>query len=274
MTKKITLALSLAVALIAFGAAPALGQTATLTCTPTTSVATPGQSVNFIVTGGTGTYAFAGTGITATTTTSNLFTASFPNAGVQNFTVTSGGQTANCNVNIVAAGGLTCSVPSGPVSVGQNATFTATGGNGSFTWSATDLTISNPTGTSFTANYTTPGVHFVTVTSAGSAATCALNVLPASVPNPTPVVCSPATQTATVGQAVSFTATGGNGTYVWSATDLTLNNPTGSGFTANYGSSGTHIVTVTSGASSASCTVNILPVSTPGLPNTGYAPAI
>lgn len=278
MTKKITLALTLATALMVMGAAPAIGQTTTLTCTPVSSTATVNTQVSFIVSGGNGTFSFAGSGINSSTTTNPVFSTSFSNTGPQTFTVSSGGQTAACNVNIVAAGssGVFCASPTGTILVGQPATFTATGGNGTFSWSATDLSISNPLGTSFTANYTTPGVHLVTVSSNGQSATCAVSIQPAASTSGT-LMCSPVTQTAIVGNPVNFTATGGNGTYVWSATDLTLVNPTGSSFRATYGSAGTHVVTVTSGTETANCTVTVNPASTtgggtPGLPNTGYAP--
>lgn len=277
MTKKILVALSVAASLLAIGAAPALGQTTgTLTCTPVTSTVTAGQNATFLVTGGNGVFSFNGTGITPLTTTSTAFSTSFSTPGAQSFTVTSNGQTVGCNVNVTAAGTtpLTCVNPVGTILVGTPATFTVNGGNGTFSWSSPGLSVANPIGTSFTANFSTAGIHTVTVNSGAETSTCAVNVQPnASVtPSPTATLCSPVTQTATVGQSVSFTATGGNGNYVWSATDLNLITPTGAGFRATYGAPGTHVVTVTSNGMSSNCSVTVLPLSTPGLPNTGFAP--
>ena len=92
----------------------------------------------------------------------------------------------------------------------------------------------------------------------------------------TALSCAPSVQSVMLGQSASFTASGGNGSYVWSSPDLTISNPTGSGFTANYASIGVKTMTVSSAGASATCTVDVLPVgtvpatpSTPGLPNTG-----
>jgi hypothetical protein len=282
MTKKVFVALSIAASLLAIGAAPALGQTTgALTCTPVTSTIGAGQSIAFLVGGGNGIFSFNGTGISPLTTTSTVFTASFPTSGAQSFTVTSNGQSVGCNVTVTAAGTtpLTCVNPVGTVIAGTPATFGVAGGNGTFSWSSPGLSIANPTGTSFTANFSTAGIHTVSVVSGTETSTCAVNVLPAASTGtpgdttPGATLCSPVTQTATVGQTVTFTATGGNGAYVWSATDLSLVNPTGAGFRATYGASGTHIVTVTSNGRSSSCTINVLPLSAPGFPNTGFAPA-
>ncbi len=274
MTKKITIAISLAAALIALGASPALGQVATLTCTPSVSSIPVNTPVSFFFSGGNGTFTVSGNGI-ATTTANTVLTTSFSAPGTGTLVLSSAGQSVNCNVAVTAAttGAVACMPPSGNITVGEPAVFTATGGNGTFTWSATDITVSNPVGTSFTATYNTPGVHTVTVVSNGTSASCSVNILAATTGA---LMCSPAAQTAIVGQAVHFTATGGTGSYVWSATDLTLTNPVGSGFTATYGTVGTHTVTVTSGAATASCLVTVTAATTtppPGLPNTGYPPA-
>ncbi len=277
MTRKILVALSLAASLIAVGAAPALGQTTgtTLTCTPISSSVPMNQNVSFLLNGGNGTFAISGSNVTPVTTTSTVFSTSFGSAGVQSFTVSSGGQVTNCNVTVNASGTtpLICVVPAGTLVVGTPATFTVTGGNGTFSWSSPGLSISNPSGTSFTANFSTAGIHTVTVTSGNESATCGVNVQPAAATGGTsPTLCSPVTQTATAGQQVTFSATGGNGSYVWSSSDLTISNPTGAGFRANYTSAGIHTITVTSGGTSSSCSVTVLPVSTPGFPNTGFAP--
>jgi heme exporter protein D len=281
-TERITIALSLAIAVVAFmtGAPITSAQTTTLTCLPATSTVAPGTNVTFLVNGSAnlGPLTFSGGGITTTTTTTPTFTTSFPNSGINTFTVTAGGQAANCSVNVqpTASGAVACVLPTSSIVAGTSATFSAIGGNGTFAWSASDLNISNPAGTTFSATYTTPGIHTLNVSSNGQVASCSFDVLPAAVtgtPSPTPVSCRAISPTVTVGQTASFTAAGGNGVYVWSASDLNISNPTGTGFSANYAGAGLHTLTVTSNGQSATCSVTVLPLSTPGLPNTGFAPA-
>ena len=93
----------------------------------------------------------------------------------------------------------------------------------------------------------------------------------------TTVSCSPATQNAQVGQAVSVSATGGTGSYTWSSPDLTISNPSGTGFSAIFNSPGVKTISVASGGQIAVCAVTVAgttttpttPVPTPTLPNTG-----
>ncbi|HWP61603.1 MAG TPA: hypothetical protein VN495_03295 [Candidatus Paceibacterota bacterium] len=163
---------------------------------------------------------------------------------------------------------LTCSVNQSTVNTNQSATFTAVGGNGSYIWSGPNLNITNAAGTQFAVSYPTPGTYPITVTSAGLTATCNMTVVAASSGT---LTCTPAVQSVTLGQSASVAASGGNGSYVWSSPDLTINNATGAGFTANFASTGLKTLTVSSNGASASCAVNVLSggTVTPGLPNTG-----
>jgi hypothetical protein len=86
--------------------------------------------------------------------------------------------------------------------------------------------------------------------------------------------CFPAVQNVVLGQTANVSATGGDGTYVWSSPDLSIANPNGSGFSASYASIGVKTLTVTSGGLITTCAVNVLANSpvvtvTPSLPNTG-----
>lgn len=169
---------------------------------------------------------------------------------------------------------LTCSVAQSSVATNQSVIITASGGNGAYTWSGTNLNITNGTGNQFAVSYPNTGVYPVTVTSAGQTATCSVNVNTTAVTGA--LMCSPAVQTVNQGQTASVAASGGNGIYAWSATDLTISNPTGSGFSATYGSAGLHMLTVTSNGNTSTCAINVTangvvtpPVVTPGLPNTG-----
>lgn len=86
------------------------------------------------------------------------------------------------------------------------------------------------------------------------------------------LVCTPATQNVTLGGTATVNATGGTGSYTWSAPELDVTNPTGSGFIANYATTGTKTITVMSGNDTATCTVHVLAASaptTPGVPATG-----
>ena len=170
-----------------------------------------------------------------------------------------------------------CTNGSGTVAVNQAAVLTASGGNGLYAWSGTNLNVTNSAGTQFAVSYPTAGTYTVIVTSAGQSATCSVNVT-AAVPSGT-LMCSPAVQNVTLGQTASVSATGGTGAYVWSSPELTISNPNGSGFSASYASTGLKTLTVTSGGAAASCAINVLastgtpapvpPPVTPGLPDTG-----
>ncbi|MBI4363677.1 MAG: hypothetical protein HY545_02400 [Candidatus Doudnabacteria bacterium] len=69
------------------------------------------------------------------------------------------------------------------------------------------------------------------------------------------VSCSPASQTVNVNQTASFTASGGDGTYSWTANGSGNPEGTGATFATYYSSAGQKTVTVTSAAKSASCSV-------------------
>ncbi len=79
------------------------------------------------------------------------------------------------------------------------------------------------------------------------------------------LTCSPVSQSTQTGTVVNFTAA--NGTiYSWSAPGSNTTSGSGSTFSTNYPLTGSFNVTVTSGGSSASCAVNVLPTGTPPPP--------
>ncbi|HEY4525896.1 MAG TPA: hypothetical protein VJL32_02245 [Candidatus Paceibacterota bacterium] len=167
---------------------------------------------------------------------------------------------------------LVCSVGVSSVRANQAEILSATGGNGVYFWSGPNLNITNTAGNQFAVSYPTPGTYLVTVASAGQTATCSVVVTPAA--STGSIACSPAVQNVTLGQTISVSATGGDGAYVWASPDLTIINPNGSGFSANYASSGLKTLTVTSAGLTDTCAVNVLssvvtPPVTPDLPNTG-----
>ncbi len=168
---------------------------------------------------------------------------------------------------------LNCSVNVSSVSVNQAAILTATGGNGTYFWSGQNLNVTNSSGNQFAVSYPNVGTYPITVSSAGMAATCNVNVVGAA--STGALACFPAVQNVTLGQTVNVSATGGNGSYVWSSPDLSITNPNGSGFSANYASVGLKTLTVTSAGLVTTCAVNVLANNivsaavTPSLPNTG-----
>ncbi|HUD02928.1 MAG TPA: PKD domain-containing protein [Candidatus Paceibacterota bacterium] len=165
-----------------------------------------------------------------------------------------------------------CSVSASSVSTNQADVFTATGGNGTYTWSGPNLSVTNSSGSQFAVSYPNPGTYTITVASAGETANCNMTVVTAATSGT--LACSPATQNVTLGQTASFSATGGNGAYTWSSPDISITNSSGSGFSANYASTGLKTMTVSSNGATASCIANVLAASpvtttTPSLPDTG-----
>ncbi len=168
---------------------------------------------------------------------------------------------------------VNCSVSSSSVGVNQAALLTASGGNGTYFWSGQNLNVTNSAGTQFAVSYPTAGNYVVNVSSGGQSDSCSIDVTSST--SSGSLSCSPAVQTVMLGQTASFSAVGGDGAYVWSSPDLSITNPTGSGFSANYASAGLKTLTVRSeDGSVATCAVNVLggvvtPPITPGFPNTG-----
>ncbi len=171
-------------------------------------------------------------------------------------------------------GTLFCTTNTPQVGINQTAVFTATGGTGSYSWSGDNLNVTNPTGSQFSVSYPTVGTYIIHVMSGGQLAGCALTVTSSnSSSSSNGLSCTPANQTVSLGQTAYISASGGTCTYTWSAPGLTINNPYGTGFNANFATAGVKTISVTSGASTAACVVNVLAnagtPSTPGLPNTG-----
>ncbi|MEK7611880.1 MAG: PKD domain-containing protein [Patescibacteria group bacterium] len=163
---------------------------------------------------------------------------------------------------------LACNMSASSVMTNQSATLTATGGTGSYVWSGQNLNVTNPTGSQFSVSYPNPGTYSVVVTSGNQTATCGVTVTTAT--STGNLMCLPTSQNVVLGRTATFSATGGNGAYVWSSPDLVITNPNGTNFTANFASLGSKTITVRSGELSSTCAVNVLSAAgTPGLPNTG-----
>jgi uncharacterized repeat protein (TIGR01451 family) len=226
------------------------------------SVVDINQTVSFRASGGNNIYAFnAPTGNPSTRSASSLntFSTQYNSFGSKNVTVISDGQIANCPIVTVREPQietLTCASVNSPVNVGNYASFTANGGNGSYSWSNGG----NPQtglGRNFTTIFNSTGYKTVTVQSGNQTANCSTQVIDTVVPD---VVCTPANQTANINQTVYFYATGGNGNFNWSAPGSTNGGTSNSSaFNTAYSSSGSKSVTVSSAGKSAVCAVNVLP---------------
>ncbi len=221
------------------------------------------QIVSFRASGGNGVYAFnASTGNPATRGASSnaAFSTQYSTSGSKNVTVISDGQIANCPIVTVRepqVPTLSCSAINSPVNVGSTASFTATGGNGSYSWTnGGNPSLGN--GQNFSTVYSSAGSKTVTVQSGNQTANCSTQIIDTVVPD---VVCTPVNQTANINQTVYFAATGGNGNFNWSAPGSTNGGTTNSSsFNTAYSNSGDKNVTVSSGGKSAVCHVNVLPV--------------
>ena len=149
--------------------------------------------------------------------------------------VESAGQTATASLSIVVAPAgsppsiTTTSLPDGTVGEAYSHTLAATGGDGSYVWSLASgslpagLTLSaggQVTGTPTTAEAPS---FTVQVASAGQIATASLSIAVAAA-TPPPSITTSGLPSGTVGQAYSqtLTATGGDGSYVWSLSSGSL----------------------------------------------------
>jgi len=151
---------------------------------------------------------------------------------------------------------LTCSPANQSVQVNQTTSFTVSGGNGGYSWSAPVGNPSTGSGSSFSTQYAAAGSYTVTVSATGAtSATCGVTVT--SLPLNT-LVCSPANQSAQVNQTASFSVTGGNGGYSWSAPSGSPSTGSGTSFVTAYSVAGSYVVSVSAtGATSATCSVTV-----------------
>ncbi len=230
-----------------------------LTCSPVNQTANIGQQVYFSANGGTGSYFWSASGGSPNSGSGSNFNTSYGSSGSKVVTVTSGSQTANCYVNVttvVPPQNLTCSPVNQTASVNQNVSFSANGGTGSYSWSASGGNPSYGNGSGFNTSYSTSGSKVVTVTSGSQTANCYVNVT--TVVPPQNLTCSPENQTVNVNQNANFSASGGSGTYYWSASGGNPVSGSSQNFSTSYSLAGNKIVTVTSGSQTAYCYVNVI----------------
>ena len=123
--------------------------------------------------------------------------------------------------------------------------------------------------TTFT-NTSSAGINVsVRVDSGGYSDFCTVTVNPQPVQQPTPVTCSPVSQLAIAKQGVSVSASGGTGSYTWSASGGSPSSGTGATFPTVFSLHRVRTVTVSDGRTSATCTVDV--ITNPGFTSTGGA---
>ncbi len=223
-------------------------------CIPDTQTRDINETAFFNATGGNGTFTWSAPGGSRTSGTGSSFDTSYSTSGTKTVTVTSNGRSDTCTVIIraVQVENPICIPDTQTRDINETAFFNATGGNGTFTWSAPGSSNTTGSGASFQTSYSTSGTKLVTLTSNGRTDTCTVIIRPA-IDNT--VVCVPATQTRNINQSANFSATGGNGTFTWSAPGGSRTSGTGSSFDTSYSTIGTKIVTVTSNGRTDTCTV-------------------
>jgi uncharacterized repeat protein (TIGR01451 family) len=204
------------------------GGTPALVCTPSSQTVPVDQNATLVASGGTGGYSWSAPGGSVTSGVNSSFTTSYSSTGSKVVTLTSGGVNANCTVVVSAGGGgggggggssPVCSPTSQTVTVGQTVNYSATGGNGAYSWQATSGSITSGTLASFSTSYATPGTYNVVLTSNGLQATCNAIVQAAptgsldlavnkAVNNSTPVVGQQVTYTISLTNNSTVNATG------------------------------------------------------------------
>ncbi|MFA5991610.1 MAG: PKD domain-containing protein [Candidatus Doudnabacteria bacterium] len=147
---------------------------------------------------------------------------------------------------------------SASVSINQAVSFTAGGGNGQFSWSANG---GNPSmqmqssSLTFSTSYLSAGNYTVTLTSNGQTVSCPGITVVAQTPT---VSCSASPQSVNINNAVSLTASGGDGLqYSWTVSGGAVTSYAGKSFSTIFSSPGTYTATVSSGGKSGNCSIQV-----------------
>jgi len=150
-----------------------------LACSPAEQGAEQNVPVNFHAIGGTGTYSWHAANGTPSSGAGQNFTSQFINEGWNDVVVTSGSQTATCQVNILPPPDpmpLECSPANQTGNVGATLNFSALGGSGTYSWSAPSGSPASGTGSNFNTSFGTSGTKFVTVASGSQTTTCSATI--------------------------------------------------------------------------------------------------
>ncbi len=207
---------------------------------------------------------------TITPTSGSPVSATFSESGVKIVTVTSAGLKGAC-ITLVSAPveptKPTCVVSPFISTVGDSVTITASGGDGTnYNWGflVGSGTITPTSGNPVSATFSGPGAKLITVESADDKGLCVAIVSEVAPPpepefeDPTCQLISPGEDEVGIGTETTFRASGGDGSYNWSA-DGTVNPSPPNSANITFPSDGLKTVTVTSAGLSGDCSVTVLP---------------
>jgi hypothetical protein len=228
-----------------------------LVCLPPTQTVSIGQPASVTCKGGTGAYAWTAPGSSTPAGAGSTIATAYPVDGIYTITVTSGTETVTSQVIVSPPPPpLICTPPTQLVNMppptiphvpGPFARVSATGGTGTYAWSAPGGVVTTGVGPQFLTPYLVAGTYTITVTSGMQTATCQVVVPPTP---ETLLECTPPAQTVNIGQIASVSCTGGTRAYTWSAPGASTTTGAGSPFTTSYPVAGTYTITVTSGTQS------------------------
>lgn len=202
-----------------------------LSCTPKTRQAQPNQQLTFSASGGTGNYSWIAQGgnpAIQLTGTGNSFTTSFVTIGTKTVQLNDGQSADSCTVYV----GVAAPTPQPTNQAGCKKLGEACGAG---------------------VGFCCTGDQLQCVLAQGERV-CRYSFLYRSA-----LSCSPLEQTIVAGNYASFTASGGSGIYNWSASGAAAGYTSGEGasFRPYFVNRGQFSVTVTSGQSTASCSVTV-----------------
>jgi hypothetical protein len=265
-----------------FSTVTVLANVQTVSLSPSNPTVTAGSDFVLTASGGENGYVWGG----RASGSGAVQTLSFGTPGT--FTVTAyspaGGafaqsNTAAATVIVLAASQLVSLSPVGPtITAGQTLNFTATGGQNGYIWGGTP----GANGTSQNVTFSNPGTYTVSVYSPAGGSFGQSNLAESTVtvsPAPQSVLVAPLSASVSAGQSVAFTASGGQGGYVWggsasgAGSTNVVNFPAAGSFSVSVYSPGTGIYAQSNTAVS-SVTVASLPptASLSASPTSGIAP--
>lgn len=212
---------------------------AALACTATPSAVLIGAPAQLAASGPPGPFTWTSTDGEPAAGAGTL-NVTYPTAGLKTATVTSSNpdQSRTCTVSVVAP--LGCSPATVHVVGSAAASLSAVGGVAPHDWSALGATPATGAGWTYAPSYASPGTYTVYLNSTGppsQAATCTVNVLP-------PLQCNATPPSATTGDTVAFSRSGGQGPYTWSAPAGSPNAGLGPSWASQFDVAGAHPVTV------------------------------
>ena len=207
-----------------------------------------------------------------------------PTSGSRTYTITcsnsAGFDAASATVVInTAVSDLSCSASPSTVDTGQNVTFSATGGSGTYSWTGGGSPATGGNSSTFTTNYSSDGTKTATVTRGGVSAQCSVSVQGAETETD-PLQCFPSSQTVNIGDSATFSLqdpstgvfTGPSGiSPTWSSPSAGRISSAGGGnahYTIAYSTPGARTITVNRGGETDTCSLTVSNINPTGVHET------